>query len=168
MRHQLITAALLAGLVCLPACLESSDDGSGVGPPVGLEMTAQELAFAQQLFDGINQQRVNAGLSPLILDDTATQVAFDHSADMQTRFFFDHVNPDGLTPFDRMAAAGMSYSWAGENIAKGMGTPGIIVAGWMASTGHRNNILNPNYTHTGMGVRLRPGDGWYTQVFFSP
>jgi uncharacterized protein YkwD len=135
MRHQLITAALLAGLVCLPACLESSDDGSGVGPPVGLEMTAQELAFAQQLFDGINQQRVNAGLSPLILDDTATQVAFDHSADMQTRFFFDHVNPDGLTPFDRMAAAGMSYS---------------------------------NYTHTGMGVRLRPGDGWYTQVFFSP
>ncbi|MHC4932907.1 MAG: CAP domain-containing protein, partial [Planctomycetota bacterium] len=131
-------------------------------------MTAAELAFAQQLFDSLNQQRVNAGLNPLILDDTATQVAFDHSLDMQVRSFFDHVNPDGLSPFDRMAAAGMTYSYAGENIAKGMGTPGIIVAGWMASPSHRANILNPNYTHTGMGVRLRPADGWYTQVFFTP
>lgn len=70
---------------------------------------------------------------------------------MQQREFFDHTNPDGDSPFDRLATAGITYSTAGENIAYGYQTAEAVVAAWLDSPGHRANIERESFTHHGIG-----------------
>ena len=81
--------------------------------------------------------------------------------------YFEHFGgsgPGGETPLARIRAAGYISSSrvgfeVGENIAWGTGslaTPRAIVAAWMASPGHRANILDPHYRETGIGVSAHP------------
>jgi uncharacterized protein YkwD len=107
----------------------------------------------------INRQRAQAGLRPLTLDGTLQSVAQGKSTEMVARDYFDHTNPDGLTASDRVLNSGyvpQGSSYAiGENIAFGtldLGTPAKIVDAWMNSPGHRENILDPAYRQTGIGV----------------
>ena len=53
---------------------------------------------------------------------------------------------------------------AGENIATGFATPRSVVRAWMASTGHCQNILNPQYRNVGTGVSPRAVRGFATGV----
>lgn len=78
---------------------------------------------------------------------------------MASADYFDHVGPRGDTPSERMRAAGYlagaQFFEVGENIAYGTGwmaTPRAIVAAWMASPGHRANILDPDFRDTGIGA----------------
>ncbi len=126
-------------------------------------------SFAYQVLELTNQQRINAGLSPLAWSEELAAVAAAHSRDMALRGFFDHTNPDGLSPFDRMKQAGLSYRRAAENIAAGQRTPEEVVNGWMNSAGHRANILNPQLTHLGVGYYAGGSYGTYwTQCFMTP
>ncbi|MDD1705589.1 MAG: CAP domain-containing protein [Methanoregulaceae archaeon] len=113
-----------------------------------------------------NQERIASGVSPLVQDPLLTSVARAHSLDMKERNFFSHANPDGLSPFQRMAAAGYRYSAAAENIAA---TSAFTLSSspdeagryfvqemWMQSTGHRENILSSAYTRIGIGVVYEP------------
>ena len=129
-------------------------------PPGGGPNDAEVVAFV----DLVNTHRQSLGAAALIWDARAAQVALAHSQDMATRGFFSHVNPDGLGPFDRLTAAGISYTTAGENIAYGFSTGAAVYEAWMASAGHRANIENAAYTHHGVG---RYGTYW-THVFFTP
>ncbi len=92
-----------------------------------------------------------------------------HSKDMDTRSFFDHVNPSGEQPWDRMQQAGYNYSSAGENIAGGNSTAEATMQQWMDSDGHCGNIMSPNFTEVGVGYY--PGGQWgylWTQNFGRP
>ena len=113
----------------------------------------------------VNQERAANGLPAFVLDARLTEVARAHSADMRDRDFFAHTDPGGLSPFDRMKAAGISFGWAAENIAWG---PGVEWAhqGLMTSPGHRANILNPELLRIGIGI-VGPANGqqWFTQAF---
>ena len=114
-----------------------------------------------------NAARAMDGDGPLRCDTLMTQVARAHSQDMCDRNFFDHTNPDGDSPFDRMTAAGVTYGTAGENIAAGQMTPASVHDSWMNSPGHRANILNGAYGRIGIGV-IRCPTGYriyWTQVF---
>lgn len=104
---------------------------------------------------------------PLEAEGHLTCAARVHSRDMADRNFFDHVNPDGEDPFDRIARTGYGpYRTAGENIALGTDTPEQVVELWMGSPGHCSNIMNPDYVHIGVGY---VGDGnLWTQVFAAP
>lgn len=121
----------------------------------------QTSSFAQQVLELVNKERAKNGLSALKLDNKLNAVATAHSKDMATRNFFSHTNPDGLSPFDRIKNAGVSYKTAGENIAVGQKTPQQVVSSWMNSEGHRKNILNGNFSKMGLG---REGNYW-TQLF---
>ena len=120
----------------------------------------------------MNQERATASLPALTYNDPLAQVAYDHSWDMDKRDFFDHVNPDGDDPFDRMTNQGVSYSWAGENIAAGQSTAASVMAAWMGSSGHRDNILSSNFTEIGIGVKENTFGGsfsiYWTQNFRAP
>lgn len=84
---------------------------------------------------------------------------------MIDRNFFDHTNPDGESPFDRMTDAGIRWSMAAENIAGGQRTPEAVVTAWMNSEGHRANILG-DCEELGVGLALGGGFGYYwTQCF---
>ncbi|MGE5042374.1 MAG: CAP domain-containing protein [Candidatus Levyibacteriota bacterium] len=107
----------------------------------------------QDIFNQTNQQRQQHGVPPLTFSNEIAAVARAHSKDMNDRNFFDHVNPDGLDPFQRMRIGGISFSTAGENIAGGQSAD-IMMTNWMNSSGHRANILNPAYTKIGVGVSV--------------
>lgn len=99
----------------------------------------------------VNQERNKVGLMPLVLNAKLSDVAQAHAEDMVNRNYFSHNTPEGLSPFDRMHAAGISYQTAGENIAYWYKTPEEVMQTWMNSTGHRANILKAQYGKIGIG-----------------
>jgi uncharacterized YkwD family protein len=120
-------------------------------------------AFEQQVVELTNQERAKNGLPALKLDVELSKVARDKSKDMQTKNYFSHTSPTYGSPFDMMKAYGVSYKSAGENIAMGQRSPEEVVQAWMNSQGHRENIMNPNFTHIGVG-HVTTGNYW-TQMF---
>ncbi|MGF7015428.1 uncharacterized protein YkwD [Ornithinibacillus bavariensis] len=71
--------------------------------------------------------------------------------DMVNSNYFSHNSPNYGSPFDMMKTFGISYRTAGENIAKGQKSPQEVMNAWMNSSGHRANILNPNFDSIGVG-----------------
>ena len=107
------------------------------------------------LLQDLNARRAAAGLSPLAWHPKLTYVASEHADDMVARNYFNHVAPDGTTPFALMHHANIHYVWAGENIAESDYASAAATALWK-SPEHRRNILNPHYRHVGISARQRP------------
>ncbi|WMX48310.1 sigma-70 family RNA polymerase sigma factor [Streptomyces roseicoloratus] len=119
---------------------------------------------AAQVIELANAERAKAGCGPLTEHTLLTRAAQGHSDDMAARDFFDHTNPDGADPGDRVTAAGYRWSTYGENIAMGQRTPADVMEAWMNSPGHRANILNCSFKEIGIGIHTAGGPYW-TQVF---
>lgn len=96
-----------------------------------------------------NQERVNVGLSNLTLDSQLSSAALAKANDMFAKDYWAHVAPDGTTPWSFIYAAGYDYQTAGENLAKGFDTSAGVIAGWMGSPTHKENVLNTSYTDVG-------------------
>jgi len=105
----------------------------------------------QQMLQLVNSERVKQGLDPLSADPKLQAIARAHSNDMFQRGYFSHYTLEGLSPFDRMSRAGISYEYAGENLALAPSTT-LAMQGLMNSPGHRANILDPNFRVVGIGV----------------
>lgn len=110
-----------------------------------------DLASEQKMLILVNQERVKAGLKPLVSDPRLVELARAHSTDMFAKGYFSHTSPDGKSPFDRMEAAGVTYTAAGENLAYAA-TVELAHDGLMRSPGHRANILSVDFGHVGIGV----------------
>jgi uncharacterized protein YkwD len=133
------------------------------------------------IFCLINRERARDGEAPLHSDSHLRSAAQHHSDDMLAQDYFEHNSPGGETLLDRLRSSGYIYSShigyvVGENIAwgtLGLATPKAIVEAWMASAGHRANILDASYRDTGIGIvpavphSLGEGQGgaMYTQDF---
>lgn len=125
--------------------------------------------YEQQVVDLVNKERAAAGLSALTVNSALAKVAETKAADLRDNNYFDHQSPKYGSPFDMMHQFGITYSSAGENIAKGQRTPDEVMKGWMNSPGHRANILNANYTQIGVGyVTDSNGTGYWVQEFIRP
>ncbi|PCC68550.1 Cysteine-rich secretory protein family protein [Nannocystis exedens] len=117
-------------------------------------------ALEDQVLTLVNQKRaagaVCGGVSkppvpPVTAQAQLRCAARNHSKDMGVNNFFSHTGSNGSTFTQRITAAGYVWKAAGENIAAGYSTAAQVVNGWMASTGHCNNIMNGNYKHLGIG-----------------
>ena len=143
------------------------------------------------IFKYTNIERRNHGLDELVWDEKLVEIAREHSEDIANNDFFSHVNPNGESPTDRTRRQGYALykdlggGWHSEGIAENIGTMaagnvvGIGYVGndadsiakaqvesWMGSSGHRENILKPDYDRLGVGVGY---DGTYyisTQNFW--
>jgi uncharacterized protein YkwD len=110
---------------------------------------------------------------PLALNPYLTGSAQLHSQDMNNRRFFDHTNPDGLTPPDRMRASGFNVSSWAESIAGGYATPdaalkGLIVDNGVPDLGHRRQLLAIDPADQGLnqaGVGIVFGTGPYGSYY---
>jgi uncharacterized protein YkwD len=111
----------------------------------------------------LNAERAQRGLGVLSANAQLAQAARGHNLEMVRARLFSHDSPDGRSFEDRILSAGYrpfgSGGWTvGENIAWGtgdLGTPASIMAAWMASPGHRANILESSFQE--IGVAVTPG-----------
>jgi uncharacterized YkwD family protein len=126
-------------------------------------------AYEQQVVDLVNKERAAAGLSALKVNTKLAGVAEKKAEDLRDNNYFDHQSPTYGSPFDMMKQFGITYTAAGENIAKGQKTPSDVMNGWMNSPGHRANILNADYTEIGVGyVTDSNGTTYWVQHFIRP
>ncbi|MFE2045349.1 CAP domain-containing protein [Streptomyces sp. NPDC059477] len=125
---------------------------------------SEETAAAAEVVRLVNAERAKVGCSPVAANSALSGLAQDFSEDMAARGFFDHTDPDGASPWDRAAAAGIS-DLGGENIARGQADAAAVMDAWMNSDGHRANILNCDFTTLGVGVQFGSGGPWWTQDF---
>ena len=125
-----------------------------------------------------NGDRVTDGLPPMSIDPVLSQAAQSHAEDMLRRNYFSHYSPEGESPADRLAAAGRQ-GFPAENIAMtedpriSRVQPQTIETfqhQWMNSTGHRRNLMNPNYIRFGYGFAIDPSSGrvFAVQMFSRP
>ena len=105
----------------------------------------------QEVFNLVNQQRLNNGLPALKIDNEVQRVARIKAQDMVNNNYFSHTSPTYGSPFDMLKSFKISYKSAGENIA-GNNNNSSAVTAWMNSSGHRANILNNSFNYTGVGV----------------
>jgi uncharacterized protein YkwD len=92
---------------------------------------------------------------PVTLSGTLADVALGHANDMAEKNYFEHVDPAGQSPADRVRAVGYSEKLVGENIAYGPKSVEEVVQGWLDSPGHCENIMDPRFVE--MGIGLAPG-----------
>lgn len=137
--------------------------------PEGLERAEAAVsgrkvrAIERKTLRCINRQRTRAGLSPVGFGRSLTTAARYHSRNMARFGFFDHSDPWGRQSWDRVALFDSRQWSVGENIGAGYNHSGAVCRGWMESTGHRDNILDPIWTYGGIGyARTRRGyrDYW--------
>ena len=105
----------------------------------------------QEVFNLINKQRTNNGLTALKIDNEVQKVAKIKAEDMVTNNYFSHQSPTYGSPFDMLKSFKISYRSAGENIAANSSNSGAVTS-WMNSSGHKANILNSGFNYTGIGV----------------
>ena len=114
----------------------------------------------------VNTERAKQHIQGLDIDWELSRVARTKSCDMAKKGYFSHQSPTYGSPFDMMKQFGIKYRGAGENIASGQRTPEAVMQSWMNSQGHRENIMNPTFTHIGVGFCEggQYGTSW-TQIF---
>ncbi|AKL97209.1 SCP-like extracellular protein [Clostridium aceticum] len=118
-------------------------------------------AVEEQMINLVNQERERNNLPILQVDLEVTRVARIKSQDMVDQNYFSHYSPTYGSPFEMLDSFGIKYLHAGENLA---GNPSVEDAhtSLMNSSGHRKNILSPDFTHIGIGVKP---SGRYGQIF---
>jgi uncharacterized protein YkwD len=134
----------------LTAAAEAPSSAERALPP-GRETPAVPLAKVDEAIAVANDIRRQNGLTAFATDPLLNAVAQAHAEDMLRRHFFDHDTPEGVTPFRRMELAGVSFRAAAENIAMGTTDPRKVFDMWLASPGHRRNLLNKTYGRHGVG-----------------
>ena len=138
-----------------------------------LAARAGELAITpaeQRILELTNDARKEHKLRPLKTSALLFKIAQAHSENMAKQEKMDHFL-DGKTPGQRARAGGYVYARIQENIA--MGDPQVpledLMKAWMASKGHRENILNDVCTEIGLGIaKDKDGKVYYTQMFGKP
>ena len=145
-------------------------------PATGWDQSAAEATLWQLL----NGDRTNNGVAPIAKHNTLVSLARWRSKDMVDRDYFEHViKGTNYQVYHWYDTNGLSWSSGGENIGYNNGysdadSPVKMNEGFMGSSGHRANILNPNWSHGGVGAYGEDGVMWggkvrnirmYTELF---
>jgi len=115
------------------------------------------LGFASQISPErvvqlTNDERAKVGAPPLKLNSLLSEAAQRKAGDMFAFNYWAHTSPSGRDPWSFFKEVGYRYLYAGENLARDFSSPEAVVAAWMASSTHRENILNPKYQEMGISV----------------
>lgn len=99
-----------------------------------------------------NAERTKVGLPALTTNSQLTAAAAAKANDMLGQDYFAHISPSGVTPWFWMSKESYAYQVAGENLAIDFIEAEAVVAAWLASPGHKANLLHSSYTETGIAV----------------
>ena len=116
--------------------------------------------YDQEVLTLVNAERTSRGLAPVSLSQKLDTAADRQAQDMAVNYYkINHTGSDGSSAATRITRAGYNWTSVGENGAAGQPTATTLVSEWMNSTKHRANILNPNFTHMGLGYTYLFGTG---------
>ncbi|HEY3202034.1 MAG TPA: CAP domain-containing protein [Thermoanaerobaculia bacterium] len=106
----------------------------------------------EELLAAVNRRRAERTLPRLRLNRALESAAQRHAEDMRARGYYGHASPEGTMVTERARREGYRAERVGENLARGQTSVEQVMAGWMGSTEHRENILNPFFSEVGFGV----------------
>lgn len=132
--------------------------------PAPKTQPSTQVSTEKQMLNLINSERAKVGAQPLAFDVKVVEVAQVKSADMVKNNYFSHTSPTYGSPFDMLRKFGITFSGAAENIALNSSVEAAHAA-FMASEGHRKNILNPSYNRIGIGITDGPKGKVFVQMF---
>lgn len=133
-------------------------------PETGNQETGGQHAYVEAVVRLVNQERAKNGLQPLTINTAVQAAASVRAKEIQTSF--SHTRPDGRSYSTALQEQKVSYRGSGENFAWGQKSPEQVMEGWMNSSGHRANILNPKFTTIGVGYdQGANGANYWTQLF---
>lgn len=127
--------------------------------------TATGTSNEELILKLMNAERAKNNLPALKMDAKLLEIAKLKSNEMVAKDYFLHTSPTYGTPFDMMKNFGIAYKAAGENIA-GNSTMENAVKAWMASEGHRKNILSNAFNYAGVGVTKSDKYGYIIVAMF--
>lgn len=126
--------------------------------------STEENAFIKEVVELVNAERAKEGLAPLTIDLKVQAAAMVRAKECEQRF--SHTRPNGSSFATALKEQGVSYRSSGENIAWGQRSPEEVMKAWMNSSGHRTNIMNPNFTTIGVGYYENAnGTDYWCQLF---
>ncbi len=161
---RLAIATVLISIGLLPLAVQVR----GGGPSLDATASASVSTIEQGIRDCANRNRRSRGIAPLGSGGPLNRAARLHAGNMARHGFFDHTDPQGRGPTERVAIFDRAgrFAFVGENIGAGYRSVAAACRGWMSSAGHRENILRSDYTHVGAGfARGGPYSRYYVQVF---
>ena len=149
---------------------QTSAPGEVVNTPEEQTPASDEVlapaTYEEQVVALVNEERAKEGLPALKVDETLQAAALARAK--ETVRLFSHTRPNGTSCFTILKEYGISYHYAGENIAYGQRSPEEVVDAWMNSKGHRANIMNKNFTTIGIGYyQTANGTKYWSQLFLS-
>lgn len=118
--------------------------------------------YTIQVFQLVNNIRRENGLNELILDNTLTEIATIRAEEASINW--SHTRPDGTKWITLVDSYGL-YGTFGENLAYGQESPQEVIEDWMASEGHKDNILFESFTYIGIGIYEIDGVIYWVQTF---
>ena len=143
----------------------SGQTNNSGGQSSGSQTSSSMNSDEKEVFNLINKQRTNNGLTALKVDEELQRVARIKAEDMVTNNYFSHQSPTYGSPFDMLNSFKISYRTAGENIAANSSNSGAVNS-WMNSSGHKAIILSSSFNYTGVGVVSSPKYGKiFVQMF---
>lgn len=119
---------------------------------------------ADEILTFVNRERVTNGVAPLAPSSGLAEIALAHALDMYTNGFVSHVSPTTGRVDDRIRAAGIQLSLAGENLALAASTRAVH-DGLMSSESHRENLLRTGFDRVGVAAVRGPFGLMVVQVF---
>lgn len=138
---------------------------TGAGTPATPTGTGTLSSQGSRILQLVNAERAKVGAKPLKSNTDLNKLATMKSQDMVEKNYFSHQSPTYGSPFDMMKTYGVSYMYAGENLAINSDADRAHTA-WMNSEGHKKNILNPDFTELGIGLYPKGNGSYaYTQMF---
>ena len=146
--------AILASGLAFALAAPTGPGPAVAGPADDPAEASVAAALERSLLEAVNETRRDHGLDVLRQNAALSRAARAYAHRMAELDFFDHVDPDGDLLPDRLDAVGYPYRTAGENLAAGRARPDRVVADWMASDGHRYNLLRDDVAELGLGYAV--------------
>ncbi len=117
-----------------------------------IDTAAAFSVSSEDLLAAHNQLRQQSGLPQLQLNPALINSAQSKARAMLQSDCWSHYCPAGKSPWDFFAEAGYNYNFAGENLAEGFSDLDSMMAAWMASPTHKDNIMRAEFTQVGFGI----------------
>lgn len=149
-RAKLLHLPSLAIVTFLFLLVQSSLSLLTLGRPSVLGYSSQ--ITPDRIIELTNQERANLGLGELVVNSQLNEAAQRKAADMFTFDYWSHNSPTGRDPWSFFKEVDYDYLYAGENLARDFASAEAVVAAWMASPTHKDNIINSRYQEIGVAV----------------